>query len=189
MTKKSGKSLFYAVFSTAWGHFGLAGTDAGLIRTHLPLANRSRVIRNLQAGLGPANYNSKYFSQLQQRIKAYYKGICVASFSDVRVNLRKIAPFTSAVLRACRKVKPGQTVTYALLAKKAGRDKAVRAVGGALARNPLPLIIPCHRVIRSDGQIGGFSVPGGTSLKKRMLELEQLHTSKGGTILGTSTDV
>jgi methylated-DNA-[protein]-cysteine S-methyltransferase len=166
----------YVVFSTAWGHFGLAGTEATLIRAHLPLANCNRVVQNLLAGLGPAKFDAKYFPQLQQRIRAYYKGTCADSFSDVRVDLHKIGPFTAAVLRACRKVRPGRTITYAQLAKKVGRPQAIRAVGGALARNPLPLIIPCHRVIRSDGQLGGYSAPGGTSLKRKMLEFEWLMT-------------
>jgi methylated-DNA-[protein]-cysteine S-methyltransferase len=163
----------YVVFSTDWGYFGLAGTDSALIRTHLPLADCNRVVQGLLAELGPASFNAKYLQELQERIKAYYKGSCADGFSDVRVNLRSMGPFTSAILRACRKIKPGRTVTYAQLAKMAGRPKAVRAVGGALARNPLPLIIPCHRVIRSDGRIGGYSAAGGTRLKQRLLEHER----------------
>jgi methylated-DNA-[protein]-cysteine S-methyltransferase len=167
--------LKYVVFDTAWGHFGLIGTQASLIRTHLPLADRNCVVQDILAGLGPARFDSKYFSSLQERIKAYYKGTCADSFSDVRVNLPGMSPFTSAVLRACRKVRPGRTVTYAQLAQKASRAKAVRAVGGALARNPLPLIIPCHRVICSNPDksgLGGYSAPGGTRLKRKMLEFE-----------------
>lgn len=176
MTKKHGKPLFYAVFSTAWGHFGLVGTKGSLIRTKLPFTDRNRVVQDLLAGLGPAKFDASYFSGLQERIRAYYKGTCADSFSDVRVNLHTMGSFTSAVLRACRKIRPGRTVTYAHLARKAGRPKAVRAVGGALARNPLPLIIPCHRVIRSDGRLGGYSAPGGTRLKRKMLEFEWLMT-------------
>jgi methylated-DNA-[protein]-cysteine S-methyltransferase len=184
MARKHNKPLFYTVFSTAWGHFGLAGTKGSLIRTHLPQADRNRVVQSLLAGLGSAKFDTGYFSGLQERIKAYYKGTpqdglrhCADSFLDVRVNLHGMTAFTSAVLRACRKVRPGQTVSYAQLAKKAGRPKAVRAVGGALARNPLPLVIPCHRVIRSDSRLGGYSGPGGTRLKRKMLEFEWLLTS------------
>jgi methylated-DNA-[protein]-cysteine S-methyltransferase len=186
MTKKHGRPLFYTVFSTAWGHFGLAGTRGSLIRTHLPFTDRNQVVQNLLAGLGPASpktasrgglaeFDAGYFSQLQERIKAYYKGTCADSFFDIRVNLHGMSLFTSSVLRACRKIRPGQTATYAQLARKVGRPKAVRAVGGALARNPLPLIIPCHRVIRSDPDksgLGGYSGPGGTRLKRKMLEFE-----------------
>jgi O-6-methylguanine DNA methyltransferase len=75
------------------------------------------------------------------------------------------------VYRALRGVKRGRTVTYGELAARAGGGP--RAVGGALAANPVPLIVPCHRVVRADGGCGGFSAPGGVALKRRMLELER----------------
>ena len=89
------------------------------------------------------------------------------------LKLDKLSPFAIQVLTACRDIKFGQTISYSGLAKKLGRPGTARAVGGALAKNPLPLIIPCHRVIHSDGKIGGFSTPGGTNLKAKLLELEQ----------------
>ena len=76
-------------------------------------------------------------------------------------------------MTACRKIEFGQRITYSGLAKKAGSPASSRAAGNALAKNPMPLVIPCHRVIRTDGQMGGFSAPGGISYKKRMLILEQ----------------
>ena len=75
-------------------------------------------------------------------------------------------------MTACRDIKFGQTISYSGLAKRIGRAGSARAVGNALAKNPLPLIIPCHRVVRNDGKIGGFSAKGGITLKKKMLELE-----------------
>jgi O-6-methylguanine DNA methyltransferase len=184
MAKKASKTLIYTVFSTNWGYFGLAGTHAKLIRTHLPLANCNRVVQNLLASLGPAGFDARYFQQLQERIKAYYQGAYIDGFGDVRVNLRQLSRFTAAVLRVCRKIKPGRTVTYAQLAKMTGRPKAVRAVGSALARNPLPLIIPCHRVIRTDGKVGGFSAAGGQTIKKRMLSLEEAVVKQHQNCLG-----
>ena len=76
-------------------------------------------------------------------------------------------------MTACRDIRFGQTVSYGRLAEMAGKPGAARAVGRALAKNPLPLIIPCHRVICANGKIGGFSAPGGVTLKKRLLQLEQ----------------
>ena len=84
-----------------------------------------------------------------------------------------LSPFYKSVLTACKFVRFGQTINYGELAKKAGRPSSARAVGNALARNPLPLIIPCHRVIRSDGSLGGFSALGGLSLKRKLLAHEQ----------------
>jgi len=76
------------------------------------------------------------------------------------------------VYRALQKVPYGQVRTYAWLAAKAGDPKAARAVGAALAKNPTPLVVPCHRIVRSDGGLGGFSAASGVKLKQRMLELE-----------------
>lgn len=86
--------------------------------------------------------------------------------------LPKFTPFAVAVLTACKTIEFGKTATYAQLANMAGSPKAARAVGNVMAKNPLPLIIPCHRVLKTNGQLGGFSAPGGTKIKKKMLELE-----------------
>jgi methylated-DNA-[protein]-cysteine S-methyltransferase len=92
---------------------------------------------------------------------------------DVSVSLDGFSDFQKAVLATCRSVRFGQTTTYVELAKKLSRPAAARAVGNALAKNPLPLIIPCHRVIRSDGKIGGFSAPGGTHTKSELIKFEK----------------
>jgi len=77
------------------------------------------------------------------------------------------------VLQACRNISFGQTRTYSDLAKQVGSPNAARAVGGVMAHNPIPLIIPCHRVLRTDGGLGGFSAPGGIAIKQKMLHHEQ----------------
>ncbi len=87
--------------------------------------------------------------------------------------MQRITEFTNQVLTACRDIRFGQTISYGRLAQKIDRPAAARATGCALAKNPLPLIIPCHRVVRSDGKIGGFSAIGGTNLKAKLLELEK----------------
>jgi O-6-methylguanine DNA methyltransferase len=92
--------------------------------------------------------------------------------AEIPLALDELSKFSRSVLTACRNVEFGQTVTYCELAKRTARPSASRAVGGALARNPIPLIVPCHRVIRTDGKLGGFSAPGGIKLKQRMLDLE-----------------
>ena len=81
-------------------------------------------------------------------------------------------PFREAVLRACRRIPYGKTASYADLARAVGKPRAARAVGTAMAHNPVPLVIPCHRVVRSDGSLGGFSTPRGVKEKKRLLLLE-----------------
>ena len=87
-------------------------------------------------------------------------------------NIRKYPDFYQKVWLECAKIPKGETRTYGFLAKKIGRPGAARAVGSALAKNPFAPEIPCHRVVRSDGGLGGYSAPGGTAAKRLMLERE-----------------
>lgn len=172
------KVIKYVIFKTKWGYFGLAGTEYGLSRAQLPGPKPEKIKSLLLRNPPPANQQSRikfdqtFFKTLQEQITAYFEGACVDFSPDIPVVLDGFSRFYSSVLTACRQITFGQTISYSELAKKAGRPAASRAVGNALAKNPLPLIIPCHRVVRSDGKIGGFSAPGGIPLKKHMLELE-----------------
>jgi len=87
-----------------------------------------------------------------------------------RLDLSSGTPFQQEVWRALRTIPRGETRSYAWVARRIGKPKAVRAVGAACGANPIPIIVPCHRVIASDGSLGGFS--GGLALKRRLLELE-----------------
>ncbi len=165
------QSLKYVIFRTRWGYFGLLGGKNGLVRSCLPVANGREAKKRLLADLGMGKSDATLFAGLQGKIIAYFEGGYV-DFVDTRVLLEGFSGFSAQVLIACRGVKYGQTTSYGQLARLAGRPTAGRAVGNILAKNPVPLIIPCHRVIRSDGQIGGFSAPGGLRLKERMLQLE-----------------
>ena len=162
----------YAVFSTKWGYFGLAGTGSGLLRTHLPGPKPQTVKSRLLKGLGPAEYKKTYLMSVQEMITAYFTGAYVNFDKGICIGLDGLSGFSQRILTVCRNVKYGKTISYAQLAKKAGQPKAVRAVGAALAGNPLPLIIPCHRVIYSDGSIGGFSAAGGKRMKEKLLRHE-----------------
>jgi len=95
-------------------------------------------------------------------------------------------PFQAAVIRACRQIRPGETITYGDLAIRAGSPRASRAVGSCMARNPLPLLIPCHRVIAADGGLGGFSAATGIDMKVRLLRLEAESHGSGHPIHGRS---
>ncbi len=89
------------------------------------------------------------------------------------VDLEDVNPFFREVYLRLARVRPGDTTTYGRLAAEAGKPRAMRAVGMAMARNPLPLVIPCHRVLQSGGGLGGFSASGGIRLKVRLLDLER----------------
>ena len=166
------KSLKYIVFRTRWGWFGLLDSEKGLLRTSLPVVDMGKAEMVLLAGITEAKCDKRGFVDLQEKIKLYFEGSYV-DFADTRVILDGLGEFGAGVLTACRKVEYGQTISYGELARLAGRPRAGRAVGNILAKNPVPLIIPCHRVIRSDGKIGGFSAAGGIKLKQKMLELER----------------
>ena len=172
MRLKMQKVIKYTIFKTRWGYFGLAGTESVLCRTCLPSAERGKVKFHLLKNLSSAQYDKTLFKQVQGQIATYFEGLPVNFNPDIPIILDGLSKFARQILVACRDIKFGQTISYGRLAKMTGRPAASRAVGGALAKNPLPLIIPCHRVIRSNGKIGGFSATGGVILKKKMLKLE-----------------
>jgi len=109
--------------------------------------------------------------QLIARLQAYARGE-PEDFSDLAVEFGPLSPFQRRVYRRCRRIPYGQTLTYGRLAVLAGSPRAARAVGRCMARNPVPLVVPCHRVVGSGGKLGGYSAPGGIRLKRRLLELE-----------------
>ena len=193
------KAIKYTIFETRWGYFGLAGTEYGLLRTCLPGPAPEKIKGQLLKSLPPVNressteyqvssrgrpkclprattwgrpYNEAFFKTAQEQIIAYFEGACI-NFVNVPIVLDGCSSFLSSALNACRNIGFGRTMSYSGLAKKIGRPAAARAVGSALAGNPLPLIIPCHRVVRSDGKIGGFSAAGGKALKTKLLKHEQ----------------
>lgn len=86
--------------------------------------------------------------------------------------MKDYSPFCRSVWRACSAIPPGETRTYGWIARKIGKPRAARAVGRALASNPFAPVVPCHRVVASDGSLGGYSGPGGLAAKKRLLERE-----------------
>ncbi|HPD57316.1 MAG TPA: MGMT family protein [Smithellaceae bacterium] len=106
---------------------------------------------------------------LDRVIAAMYQGK-VQKMPMFLLDMEKLAPFTKKVLIQARKIPRGHVATYSSLAKKIGNPKAARAVGTAMARNPFPIVVPCHRVIRADGTLGGFG--GGLKMKKMMLQRE-----------------
>ena len=168
----------YTIFKTKWGHFGLAGTENSLLRTHLPADEPEKVKCGLLKNLQTAQYDKNFFKALQQQIAAYFDGELV-KFEPVPFAFDGLSSFTAKVLKTCGRIEFGRTVSYSVLAAKLGSPSAGRAVGNALAKNPLPLIIPCHRIIRSDGRIGGFSASGGVKLKNKLLQHEQKAIIRG----------
>lgn len=112
--------------------------------------------------------------QLVRRLQAYASGT-PTDFRDVRIDPGQLTGFQRRVVRQCRQIAYGKTLSYAALAAKAGSPGAARAVGNCMAANRIPLIVPCHRVVRADGLPGAFSAPGGSHTKRRLLAIEGRH--------------
>jgi len=159
----------YVIFKTNWGYFGIAGNDSAIYRTYLPPQKSDHIKQRLYRDFSDVKMDNSYFKSLQKQIIAYFQGDNIDFKAEIPIFLDNFSMFSRRILITCRRIKLGQITTYADLARKAGYPNAGRAVGNVMAKNPLPLIIPCHRVIRSDGKLGGFTAPGGMNLKKRLL--------------------
>lgn len=160
----------FCLVSTGWGHFTIVAEGQMLVATRLPLASKSDCLADVRKQFPDAEYDDAILPQLRDAVRDYFAGRR-ATFG-VRLALEGMTPFQRAVLQACRKIPYGKTLSYGELAERAGNPGAARAVGSVMRRNPCPLIIPCHRVTASGGKLGGFSGPGGCSLKQAMLEHE-----------------
>lgn len=151
------------------GRVEVAATNMGVCAIALPQWN------DHDLRLGPweaAGFRAKRAThalvmQALAELEAYGNGRCLTF--TVALDLRHLPPFTGQVLRTLLKVPAGQLTTYGKLAAKAGSPGASRAVGGAVGRNPIPIIVPCHRVVASNG-IGGFGL--GLECKRTLLEIE-----------------
>lgn len=160
--------LYYTVFSTAAGRVGILGSENGLRRTTLPQDSEAAVYRLLGDSLKDATETPQRFTGLTERYRAYYSGRRT-DFPD-KLDFTGATPFQKVVWEAVRLIPYGETRSYKWAAVKAGNPGAARAAGQALAKNPLPIIVPCHRVLAADGGIGGFS--GGLKMKEWLLRLE-----------------
>ncbi|MBA7604405.1 Methylated-DNA--protein-cysteine methyltransferase [subsurface metagenome] len=143
------------------------GSNSGLISATLPQSSAREAERRLGDRIQAAARSEKPFTDLVKRLKAYFAGKKV-DFPD-ELDLSSATTFERQVWRLVRLIPYGETRSYGWIAKQMGKSGAARAVGQALARNPLPIIIPCHRVV-SDGGLGGYS--GGLVVKRVLLHLE-----------------
>ncbi|WP_254027132.1 methylated-DNA--[protein]-cysteine S-methyltransferase [Mesorhizobium ventifaucium] len=163
----------HAVFETVIGFIGIAWSEGGLTRLCLPQRSRDAVERRLlrHAGNAASSARPQWVTELIASIKAYAAGEDV-DFSGVPVDLTGVDDFRLAIYDAARKLAFGETTTYGELAKRAGHAGLARETGAALGANPVPLVIPCHRILAAGGKIGGFSAPGGSTTKEKMLAME-----------------
>lgn len=159
------------VFDTALGAFGIGWTDAGVARLQLPGIDRLALLERINRDGAQAGEPTRAIEAIINRIEDYAEGEAV-DFSGVPLDLEKVPEFNRRAYALLLQIGWGETTTYGALARELGDVGLSRAVGAAMGANPIPLIIPCHRVLASDGKPGGFSAPGGAESKLRMLALE-----------------
>jgi methylated-DNA-[protein]-cysteine S-methyltransferase len=154
----------------------LAATEVGLVRVALPTEREDDVLERLTAAIGARIVATAdpALDTARRELDAYFGG-APTSFT-VPLDHRLSRGFRRAVLDATAAIPRGATATYGQVAAAAGSPRAVRAAGSALAGNPLPIIIPCHRVLRSDGAVGAYL--GGTAMKRRLLAMEAAALSR-----------
>ena len=162
----------YTVIDTTWGATLLGWTPAGISHLVLPAGSFEKAAASAHDAGTFAAHPSGFAADAAKRIRAYFAGDAV-ELDDLPLDLAGVAPFAEKVYAAARAIPRGQTLTYGEVAARTGKPGASRAVGGALGKNPVPLIVPCHRVVAAGGRLGGFSATGGVATKRRMLALEQ----------------
>ncbi len=160
----------YAIVDSAIGPVGIVASPAGLSHVYLMRGSMRQAEDRVRRLHPDVEADPGLLPELQRHIRLFLSGRPV--HFDVPVDLSSLTEFQRRVLRACARIDYGQTISYGQLAKRVGCPAGARAVGGALARNPLPLVIPCHRVVSGNGSLGGFSAEQGVKLKRRLLDLE-----------------
>lgn len=167
--------MFYSLIDTAIGTIGLGWTERGVARLALPGADRAGTEEMfLRHGASPGGADAA----LVAAIVAYAEGEPVA-FAGTALDLDGVPAFNRQIYDDIRTLGWGETTSYGAIARRLGDVNLSRAVGKALGDNPIPLIIPCHRVLAAGGRTGGFSAPGGVTSKMRMLALERASTPEG----------
>jgi len=159
----------YTELDSPVGRLLLAATDAGLVRVAFAVQDHDAVLQQLADRVSPRVLRApRRLGPAVRQLEEYFAGRRTAF--DLPLDLQLATGFRRSVLDHLRDVAYGRTASYAALAATAGSPRAVRAVGTACATNPLPLVVPCHRVVRSDGTPGQYA--GGAAAKLTLLALE-----------------
>jgi methylated-DNA-[protein]-cysteine S-methyltransferase len=170
------------LFQTAIGPCGVAWSARGLVAVQLPEKDTAATERRLAAkakSAGPATPPREVAALIEDIIR--YLGGGRVDFSAAPLDLDGIEPFRRTLYGVLRNLGFGETTTYGALATRIGLDgpEAARDVGAAMGMNPVPIVIPCHRVLAAGGKLGGFSAHGGAATKQKLLALEGVHFDGG----------
>jgi methylated-DNA-[protein]-cysteine S-methyltransferase len=171
-TRAAEEGLLDVAYTTADSPFGpllLAQTKRGLVRVGLPNQDRDVLLVDLAARVSPRVLEAPaQLDEVRRELDLYFEG--KLDRFDLPLDWQLSDGFRQRVLRAINRIPYGQTRSYTEMARKAGNERAVRAAGTACGSNPIPLVVPCHRVLRTGGALGGYG--GGLPMKQGLLELE-----------------
>jgi methylated-DNA-[protein]-cysteine S-methyltransferase len=159
----------YAKVDSPFGPLLLASTPRGLVRVNLPAYDPEETLEELAAKVSPRVLEAPAkLDDVRRELGLYFEGK-LTEF-DLRIDWQLTGGFRGKVQRAINRIPYGQTRTYTEMARSAGNERAVRAAGTACGSNPIPIVVPCHRVLRSGGGLGGYG--GGLPMKEELLKLE-----------------
>jgi methylated-DNA-[protein]-cysteine S-methyltransferase len=182
MTKKRPKNeagRYYSLYKTESGFGGVVASDEGLVKVFLPAKGCSLEMESLIAGSYPlATAENPITRKAADLLRKYFSG--EPTVFDLPVDLKSCTAFRQTVYEAVAQIPYGNVKSYAEVAAVVARPKAYRGIGSAMAKNPLPIIIPCHRVVGSTGEMTGYSAPGGVEMKKSLLRMEGVSLEKLG---------
>jgi len=166
------EGLLEVAYTTADSPFGpllLAQTKRGLVRVGLPNQDQDELLVDLAARVSPRVLEAPaQLDEVRRELDLYFDG--KLDHFDLPLDWQLSGGFRQRVLRAINRIPYGQTRSYTEMARTAGNERAVRAAGTACGSNPIPLVVPCHRVLRTGGALGGYG--GGLPMKQGLLELE-----------------
>jgi O-6-methylguanine DNA methyltransferase len=184
---KADKSLVYDVFHVSLGWCAAARGGKGVCAFVLPVQSAQIAEEEilavtgelLQPGVSAPRRAPSALRRLAEAAAKYFDGEAVG-FDEFPSDLTSGTSFQQRIWSVIRKIPSGQVRTYRWIGMEIGRPEAARAIGQAVGANPVPLLIPCHRVVGSDGSLVGFSAAGGIGLKTKMLELEKVQLRNAG---------
>jgi len=172
----------YRLFETPLGSCGIVWTEQGVSGLQLPEGDRGATERRLRKTASQSGSAPPDVEQVIADVHWYMSGRRT-DFSAVALDLANAGAFEQKVYAVVRSIRWGETASYGEIAARAGSPQAARAVGQALARNPIPIIIPCHRVLAKGHRIGGFSAYGGRLTKEHLLALEGVRLEEAPPLL------
>ena len=173
MSPSTRQEVTCRVFEVEGGWCAAARTRAGVCALVLPLSDVKSAEAKIMAACEGAVFSRRGLGSLVAAVRRYFDG-WRTEFTDFKLDLSRGTEFQQRVWAIVRRISYGQARTYHWIGMEMGRPDASRAIGGAMGANPIPLIVPCHRVLHSDGTLGGFSAEGGVETKAAMLQIEGL---------------